>query len=97
MISRQDRRPQTELKASVDLLRDEVRVLRDVLDEIRDALQWQNKNAMDIPALSEHRSATCSLGEATLPLPPDGGVTSEAPVDVASTFHKTPGKQRHFL
>lgn len=58
---------QSDLVHAVDSLRDEVRVLRQVLDEIREALQWQNNNAEDFPALIEHRRATCSLAEASLP------------------------------
>jgi hypothetical protein len=66
MISRQDRPEQSELEISVDSLRDEVRVLREVLDEIREALQWQNNNAADFPSLAANRPHFWSLAEATL-------------------------------
>ena len=53
MISRHDRREKSELATSVDSLRDEVRVLREVLDEIREAIQWQNNNSADFPSLAD--------------------------------------------
>lgn len=67
MINRQDRTEQSELALSVVILRDEVRVLRDVLDEIREALQWQNRNAEDFPALIENRQEFWQAAGATLP------------------------------
>lgn len=64
------RQEKSELTLAVDSLREEVRVLRDVLDEIREALQWQNNNAQDFPALTANRQAAASLADATLPSPP---------------------------
>ncbi len=58
---------QSELAAAVDALRDEVRVLRQVLDEIREALQWQNNNAEDFPQLLADRPGANPLADATLP------------------------------
>jgi hypothetical protein len=54
--------PTAELCASIDALSAEVRVLRDVLDEVRDALQWRNKNVAELaearlPALPVENSA----------------------------------------
>ena len=39
-----------DLHDAVDSLRDEVRLLRQVLDEVREELSWANNNAQDIPA-----------------------------------------------
>ena len=39
-----------ELALTVEELRDEVRVLRQVLDEMREAVQWWNQNAADVLA-----------------------------------------------
>ncbi len=39
-----------ELAITVEQLRDEVRVLRKVLDEMREAVQWWNQNAADVLA-----------------------------------------------
>lgn len=39
-----------ELALTVEELRDEVRVLRQVLDEMREAAQWWNQNAADLLA-----------------------------------------------
>lgn len=68
------RHPPTEhsdLVTAIDALRDEVRVLRDVLDEIREAVEWQNNNAEDFPQLVADRSSAHRLADATLPsLPP---------------------------
>lgn len=58
---------QSDLVNAVDALRDEVRVLRQVLDEIREALQWQNNNAEDFPQLLAHRPSANPLADATLP------------------------------
>ncbi len=56
-----------DLSASVDALRDEVRVLRDVLDEVRDAIQWCSKNVADFPAWRPRSSEGVSLDDAVLP------------------------------
>ena len=39
-----------DLQHAVDSLRDEVRLLRQVLDEMREELSWANNNAQDLPA-----------------------------------------------
>ena len=84
MISRRDRRDKSDLELSVDSLRDEVRVLREVLDEIREALQWRNHNAADLP----------SLAEASFPAPSrtSDDVTTDLPDDAS-----LPAKQRSFF
>lgn len=69
---------QSDLVNAVDALRDEVRVLRQVLDEIREALQWQNNNAEDFPAIIEERLAHCSLAEANLPSLPSSARSPDA-------------------
>lgn len=69
---------QPDLVHAVDSLRDEVRVLRQVLDEIREALQWQNNNAEDYPALVENRGMPHSLANATLPPPPSSAESSQS-------------------
>ena len=89
---------QSDLVHAVDSLRDEVRVLRQVLDEIREALQWQNNNAADFPALIEKRLADCSLAEATLPsLPasarsPDAELITDLPVFTKQQEIFSPGR-----
>lgn len=67
MSSRQTPHHEPVLSDSVDALRDEVRVLRQVLDETREALQWQNNNAAEFPALIEYREQTWQALHATLP------------------------------
>lgn len=66
MTSQHDRSEPSELASVVDALRDEVRVLRQVLDETREALQWQNNNAAEFPALIEKREQTWQAIHATL-------------------------------
>ena len=94
MISRRDRRDKSDLEISVDSLRDEVRVLREVLDEIREALQWQNNNAVDFPSLLANRLPALSLAEASFPAPSSTSDDSatDLPDDVS-----LPAKQRTFL
>ncbi len=66
--------PTDLLSASIDALSAEVRVLRDVLDEIRDALQWRNKNRTESPATA----ASPELAAALLPaLPIDHAPTDQ--------------------
>jgi hypothetical protein len=91
MISRQHRSKHSDLVTAIDALRDEVRVLRDVMDEIRDALQWQNINAGDFPPLVENRGTTCSLSNATLPPPPAPAEPQHA---IARTEHSASAKQQ---
>jgi len=94
MISRHDRRNKSERATSVDSLRDEVRVLREVLDEIRDALEWQNNNAADFPSLVACRPPLPSLAEASFrtPSPPN----EESPTDLPDTA-ALPAKQQSFF
>lgn len=94
MISRRDRREQSELEISVDSLRDEVRVLREVLDEIREALQWQNNNAADFPSLVACRPPLPSLAEASFPSP--SPPCKESPTDLSDTT-ALPAKQQSFF
>ena len=48
-------------------LRQEIRVLRDAVDELTEAVRWQNNNAEDYPALTEDRSRLWTLAHETLP------------------------------
>lgn len=84
MISLHDRRDKSDLEISVDSLRDEVRVLREVLDEIREALEWKNNNAADFP----------SLAEASFPAPSRLGDDSSTDLPNDVSF---PAKQRSFF
>ncbi len=94
MISRRDRRSKSDLVTSIESLRDEVRVLREVLDEIRDSLQWQNRNAADFPSLLANRPAALSLAEASFPAlsRTSDDSANDLPDDVS-----LPTKQRNFL
>ncbi|HMP04728.1 MAG TPA: hypothetical protein PJ982_00120 [Lacipirellulaceae bacterium] len=91
MISRERRSKRADLATAIDALREEVRVLRDVLDELRDALQWQNNNAREFPALVENRGTTCSLANATLPPPPASAEPQQA---LPPAEHTAQTKQR---
>ena len=51
-----------DLEHAVDSLRDEVRLLRQVLDEMRDELSWANNNVHD---LSAENGATSALRRIT--------------------------------
>ena len=93
MVNRQPRTQNSELNFAVDSLRDEIRVLRDVLDEIREALQWQNNNAADFPWLMSNRPQAQSLETALNP--PEGPtqpVDDVLPLDSAS-LPAAPSKQ----
>ena len=39
-----------DIRDELAAIRDEVRVLREVLDEVREELSWSNRNAEDLPA-----------------------------------------------
>ncbi len=97
MFNRQPRSHKSDLIFAVDSLRDEIRVLRDVLDEIREAIQWQNNNAADLPWLMSHRPQAESLNTAPNPLAgsllPDNDVS---PLDGAS-LPATPSKQSNLF
>ncbi len=90
MLSPQPRRDETELGSAVDSLRDEVRVLRDVLDEIREALQWQNNNAADFPELIEERERLLESDSATLPDWTEGLQPPSQPTEIPDTTESTP-------
>jgi hypothetical protein len=49
MINRKTLREKSDLVDAVKELRDEISVLRHVLDELVTAVQWQNNNAADYP------------------------------------------------
>jgi hypothetical protein len=72
-------------------------VLREVLDEIREALEWQNNNAADFPTLAGNRLPSWPLAEATpTPTPRTTGTcntSTEDKPDPTSTL----AKQRKFL
>lgn len=64
---------QSELGDSVDALREEVQVLRQVLDELRDTLEWQKNNAADFSELAQNRDEVwqaASLPDLSTELPP---------------------------
>jgi hypothetical protein len=48
-------------------LRQEIRVLRDAVDELAEAVRWQNNNAEDYPAIAASRSQLWTLANETLP------------------------------
>ncbi len=52
----------TELRDAVESLTDEVKLLRQVLDEVREELSWANNNAQDLP---EGRGATSTFRHIT--------------------------------
>jgi hypothetical protein len=58
-----------EIRDELASLRDEVRVLREVLDEIREELSWSNRNAQDLPegtgAVSAFRRTTSMSADPT--------------------------------
>lgn len=94
MISRHNRREKSELTISVDSLRDEVCVLRQVLDEIRDALEWRNKNAADFPALAEHPNVAWSLAKVSLPVAEPNDDPSESKATTSVVPSECPTTQR---
>jgi len=51
----------------ISILSEEVRILRMAVDELTEAVKWQNNNAEDYPALLEGRSKLWSLAHVTLP------------------------------
>jgi len=51
----------------VSILSEEVRILRMAVDQLTEAVKWQNNNAEDYPALLEGRSKLWSLAHVTLP------------------------------
>jgi hypothetical protein len=57
----------TELRDAVTELCHEVRYLAETLDQIREALQWQNNNAADYPHLIHDRENFWQAVHATLP------------------------------
>lgn len=67
MISRRTSREEEPLVEAVRELREELRVMRDVVSELVEALQWQINNADDYPTLVHGRWALWSLAEARLP------------------------------
>ena len=73
-----------ELALTVEELRDEVRVLREVLDEMLDAVQWWNNNAADL-----------HWGETQLPARPSG--SKEETETSCDPPKPAPRKQQSFL
>lgn len=55
------------LVEAVRELRDEIRVMREVLSELVEAAKWQNNNAEDYPALAPDRSTLWTLADYKLP------------------------------
>jgi hypothetical protein len=73
-----------------------VRVLRDVLDEVRDMLQWCSKNIADFPACLFAMSEVGSLAKAALP-PLASTEDSNSPPAVPSLQDGLPAKQRQLF
>ena len=54
--------PQSELADAVQMLTEELKVLRMVVDELREEVQWANQNHHDeSPILAGRRIRSCSL------------------------------------
>jgi hypothetical protein len=78
MISRKTRPEKSDLVDAVKELRDEVSVLRNVLDELVTAVQWQNNNAADYPFLVSDYAGRWAPADLKLPSVAQTRCNSEA-------------------
>lgn len=96
--------PTSDLTVAVDALSVEVRVLREVLDEISDALEWRNKNAAEfaegqLPALPVDSTASDqqSGGEAESAESAPQSCTRDLPLGHALELRFEPSGYRYYL
>lgn len=86
----QHRSEESELRLAVDSLHEEVQVLRQVLDELREVFQWQNNNAADFPALIENREQFWQAACAKLPDWTAGLQPPSQPSEIPDNTEPTP-------